>query len=278
MRKLRGKTMLTAILLTLATAVALWFGFLWAFQTFGIYRFDTTPATPAAVGLPQLRVVHFAAADGTQVSAWVAPPRDDQPVLISFFGGFTNVGAAAPRLRPLLDQGFGLAMLVYRGSSGAGGTPSEAAFTQDALALYDQLDTLLQQPIPAARRVLHGCSLGSSIAAGLAAARPAAGLILEATFDRCTRWYAQRLCGLPMDAWMWRERHDVIDKLAAVTTPKLFLHGARDEVIPIAWAKALYEAAVGEKRFVTYPQGGHADLAEHGALTDIAAFLRALPR
>lgn len=270
--------MLTAILLTLAAVALAWFGFLWAFQTFWIYRFDPTPTNPAAVGLPQVRAVRFASGDGVQISAWISPPRDDQPVLISFFGGFTNVGSAAPRLRPLLDQGFGLAMLVYRGSSGEAGTPSEATFAADALALYDQLDTLLEQPIPTARRVLHGCSLGSSIAAGLAAARPTAGLILEATFDRCTRWYAQRLFGLPMGTWMWRERHDVIDKLAAVTTPKLFLHGARDETIPIAWAKALYEAAVGEKRFVTYPHGGHADLAAHGALADIAAFLRTLPR
>ena len=278
MRKSRAMLILKVVLAALAVAAALLFLLVWAYQEYGIYKFDPTRMEPAEVGLPGVRVVRFRSEDGAEVSAWIAPPRAAMPVLLSFFGGFACVGPSAGRLKPLVDQGHGLAMLVYRGSSGDGGLPSEDNFARDARALYDQLDALLGQAVPADRRVIHGFSLGSSVAAGLAAERPAAGLILEASFDRCCRWYSMRLFRLPMCLLMWRERHDVIDKLAGVAVPKLFLHGAKDTAIPIDWAQKLYAAAVGEKRFVTYEQGDHADLVEHGALTEIAAFVAALPR
>lgn len=267
--------LLIALLLLLAVGL---FALVWAFQNWGIYRFDRTASEPGRFGFTNVRVVRFRSEDGFDASAWIAPPRGGQPVVIAFHGNFASVGPAAERLKPLVDRGLGLVMLVYRGSSGEGGEPSEAAFARDACALYDQLDTLLGEEIPAGRRVLHGFSLGSSVASGLAAARPVAGLVLEATFDRCCRWYTARMRGLPMCALMWRERHDVIDKLAHVAVPKLFLHGALDDAIPVAWARALHDAVPGEKRFVTYERGGHADLAAHGAIDETARFVESLRR
>jgi len=237
-----------------------------------IYGFDQTKSTPAAAGLPTVRVVRFRSEDGHEIAAWLAPPAAGKPVLLSFHGNFASVAGSAARLAPLLEQGNGLAMLVYRGSSGEGGVPSEAAFAADARALYDQLDALLGVVVPPERRVLHGFSLGSSVAAGLAKERAAAGLVLEATFDRCCRYYAQRF-HLPMCWLMWRERHDVVDKLAGVTVPKLFLHGAKDQAVPEAWARDLFAACVGEKQFVSYPNGEHADLMQHGALDEMAQWM-----
>ena len=237
-----------------------------------IYGFDHTPSTPNAAGLPSVRVVRFRSEDGHEIAAWIAPPAAGKPLLLSFHGNFANVAGSAVRLAPLLERGHGLAMLLYRGSSGEGGVPSEANFARDARALYDQLDALLGEVVPPERRVLHGFSLGSSVAAGLAKDRTAAGLVLEATFDRCCRYYAQRF-HLPMCWLMWRERHDVVDKLVGVTVPKLFLHGAKDQAAREPWARALFDACVGEKQFVSYPNGDHADLMQHGAVDDMARWI-----
>lgn len=271
--------LLLKILLVLAVgALAALFALVWWYQTWGLYRFDPTPADPVQLGFTNVRVVRFRSEDGFETSAWLVPPRDDKPVLVCFFGGFTSIGPSAVRMKPLVDQGYGMAMLVYRSSSGDGGEPSEAAFTMDARALYDQLDALLGAPVPANRRVLHGFSLGTSIASGLAAERPAAGIVIEAGFDRCCRWYTARMRGLPMCALMWRERHDVVDKLVKTTMPKLFLHGGRDDAIPVAWGRALHDGVPGERRFVTFELGGHTDLADHGALAEVAKFTDALGR
>lgn len=267
--------MLLLLLGVVAFAGASTFVAVWAYQRHGVYRFDQSPGDPAAID-PAVRVVTFPAEDGHLATAWVAAPRPGQPVLISFHGNFTAVGPAAARLQPLLARGFGLAVLVYRGSAGTGGTPGEAAFAADARALYDRLDQLLGEPVPAARRVLHGMSLGSSVAAGLAADRPAAGIVLEASFDTCCRWHSSRLFGLPMQWLMWRERHDVAAKLRGVVIPKLILHGRADDAVPLAWAQALHDAVQGDKRLIVYERGGHADLAAHGALDDIAAFAAGL--
>ncbi len=273
---LRRRPMHYALAAVAAAALGLFAVVAWI-QATRIYRFDQTASTPTAAGLPTVRAVRFRSEDGHEVAAWIAPPAAGKPLLLSFCGNFTNVAGSAARLAPLLPQGHGLAMLVYRGSSGEGGVPSEEAFAADARALYDQLDALLGVAVPPQRRVLHGFSLGSSVAAGLAKDRAAAGLVLEATFDRCCRYYTQRF-HLPMCWLMWRERHDVVDKLAGVTVPKLFLHGAKDQAVPEAWARDLFAACVGEKQFVSYPNGEHADLMQHGALDDLAKWIATLVR
>jgi fermentation-respiration switch protein FrsA (DUF1100 family) len=58
----------------------------------------------------------------------------------------------------------------------------------------------------------------------------------------------------------------------------LFLHGQLDDAIPVEWGRLLHDAVPGEKRFVVFERGGHADLAEHGALTEFTSFVQALPR
>lgn len=91
-----------------------------------------------------MRVVRFRSEDGHEIAAWIAPPAAGKPLLLlSFHGNFANVAGSAVRLAPLLERGHGLAMLLYRGSSGEGGVPSEANFARDARALDDQLDALL---------------------------------------------------------------------------------------------------------------------------------------
>ena len=273
----RRRTMLYALAAVVVAALGLFAAVAWI-QATRIYGFDQTASTPTAAGLPTVRAVRFRSEDGAEVSAWVCPPQDGQPMLVSFFGGFACVGPSAARLQPVLAQGLGLAMLVYRSSSGDGGTPSEAAFAADARALWDQLDTLLGVVVPPRHRVLHGFSLGSSVAAGLAAERPAAGVVLEGSFDRCCRWFATRAFGLPMCRLMWRERHDVAQKLTGVTMPKLLLHGRLDDAIPLAWAQDLHAAAAEPKRLVVYERGGHTDLMQHGAGADLVAFARDLLR
>lgn len=269
--------MLSLLLVAIALALVGLFVVVHLIQIHGIYGFDQTRTEPTAVALPNVKVARFRSEDGHEIAAWLQAPRPGKQLLLTFFGNYACVGPSAVRLRPLLEQGYGMAMLVYRGSSGEGGTPGEQVFAMDARALYDQLDALLGTPVPVGARVLHGFSLGSSVASGLAKDRPAAGLILEATFDHCTRYYAAKYV-LPMHWLMWRERHDVVDKLAGVTTPKLFLHGGKDQAVPEAWGRALFAAAVGEKQFVSYPNGDHSDLPQHGALVDMAKWMEQLPR
>ena len=263
--------------LTLLIAIALAIG-LWAFQKWGVYRFDEVDETPEALGLEGVRKATFQAQDGTPLEAWIAVPRDARPVVIAFHGNFTSIGASVARLTPLREKGYGLAMLRYRGAGGAAGRPSEAALKADALALYDQLDALMGARIPPERRVIHGFSLGSGLAAPLAAERPAAALVIEAGFASLCDYFTDKFKGAPFCWLMWTERYDSIGVIDRVAAPVLIAHGARDHAIPLDSARKLFAAAPEPKRFLPYPEGGHSNLPAQGFLDDLDEYLSEFAR
>ncbi|HHI71238.1 MAG TPA: hypothetical protein ENJ91_09555 [Rhodobacteraceae bacterium] len=256
--------------------IAVLLGFLWAFQTYSIYKFRAGIEKPEEMGLNSVRVVPFLADDGTELRVWVSDPAPGLPVIISFYGNFTSIGPSVRRLAPLIKLGYGLAVMEYRGSGATSGQASEENFASDARALYDQLDRIFEMDIQARNRVIHGYSLGSSIAVQLATSRDSSGLILEASFDRLCRFQQKRLHGLPMCLLMWKERHDVVDRIGDITAPLLLGHGERDKAIPPAWAKALFDRAPEPKMIKTYKEGTHTNLFSQGFVEDMDSFIKGL--
>ncbi|MAL79320.1 MAG: hypothetical protein CMN55_09445 [Sneathiella sp.] len=239
-----------------------------------IYRFDQTADGPEKYNLDGVREVTFASEDGQRVAAWIKPPTGNAPVILYFMGNFTSIGPSVGRLAPFLDQGYGLAALVYRGSSGQDGTPSEENFAADARALYDQLDALMGTPVPSQSRIAHGYSLGSGIAVRLATERQIAALTLEAAYARFCDYFTDRYYGLPFCCLMTRERYDSMDRIARINAPLIQFHGEQDSAISMASGERLFEAAVQPKEFHAYPQGTHVNLGEAGLYRDAVAFYR----
>ncbi len=261
------------ILTAVSCAVVLLLGGVWAFQTYGLYRFDKASQSPEDFGLTGVRVVDFVSEDGRAVQAWLALPAAGQPIIISFYGNFSAIGPSLQRLAPLMADGTGIVMLLYRGAGGMAGHSSEKNFARDARALYDQLDLLTGQTIPQNRRVLHGFSLGSGVAVRLASERPVGGLVLEASFPRLCMYFQRHYYGLPFCYLMWAERYDSVDLIASISAPKLFIHGSKDAAVPAIWGRQLYHAARDPKHFVDLPDGGHADLVQHGMIPALRDFL-----
>ena len=52
---------------------------------------------------------------------------------------------------------------------------------------------------------------------------------------------------------------DSVAKIARVRAPLLFIHGDRDEIVPIALGRKLFEAASQPKEFYTIRGAGHND-------------------
>ncbi len=240
-----------------------------------IYRFNQGMEQPGDFELDGVRDVTLTSEDGSEIAAWIKPPLEGAPVILYFMGNFTSIGPSINRLKPFLDKGFGVAALVYRGSSGKDGTPSEEAFAADARALYDQLDKVMEREIPENRRLVHGYSLGSGIAARLAAERPVAALTLEASFARFCDYFTDRYYGLPFCRLMTRERYDSIERIAQINTPLLMLHGEQDDAVRIPSAQRLFDAATEPKMFKIYPDGTHTNLTDQGLVEDSLAFYRA---
>lgn len=264
----------TLIRYVLGAAIALALlaiGFVWAFQQFHAYVFPSEPVTPSDFDLAGVEVADFVSEDGAVARAWFVPPGDGQPVILAFHGSHASIGGSLSNLVPLADAGIGVVMMTYRGADGLPGGSTELNFAADARALYDQLDTLLGEVIAPERRVAHGFSLGSAVAARLAADRDFAGVILQATTYRHCEDHAREYFGFPFCLLTWRDRYDVVDHVARIDAPILFLHGVDDQVFPIENMRRLMPVAPEGSRIVELP-GAHGYLVQGGALDEIAAF------
>ncbi|MBD9374617.1 prolyl oligopeptidase family serine peptidase [Rhizobium sp. ARZ01] len=260
-------------LAALALAAISTAGGIWAFQTYGVHSFDPTPTVPAKYGLPSVKVVQFASEDGATIHAWISVPVEGNPVILSFYGNQSNIGASMGRIASLIGMGYGVVMMEYRGSGATSGKPSEMNFARDARSLYDQLDALIGYTVPPQQRVLHGFSLGAGVGSRLAANRPFAAVILEAAPLRTCLYYQDRYFGIPFCELMWAERYDVVDHVKGIQAPTLFIHGELDRALPVERARLLYQAAPMPKKYVELAGGGHADLQAHGLFPAIEDFL-----
>jgi uncharacterized protein len=238
-----------------------------------------TPMSPA-LGLAPERV-EIAAGDGVTLVAWVirAPATDTTGRWLLICHG--NAGNLSDSGRPehyagLRALGLNLLAFDYRGYGESGGRPSEAGLYRDAEAAYGYLrDTL---GVPPGRIVLFGHSLGSAVAVELATRVPAAGLVLDGALMSVIARAQEVYPYVPVQ-WIARSRFASIEKIGRVEIPKLFLHARRDEVVPIAHGRRLYDAAPPPKTFVALA-GGHGDAFDadsavyYGA---IGQFLEGLP-
>ena len=198
--------------------------------------------------------VWLRAAGGVRLHAWwIAPPGAELATLF-LHGNAGNVTHRLEHIREITAAGSALLLLDYRGYGRSQGRPTEKGLYADADAAYQYLIAAGWKP---ERIVLHGESLGCAVAVDLAARRPCAGVVLEGSFTTTREVAAHVLPVLgPLLIWSYNSKA----KIGRVRAPLLFMHGDRDEVIPFALGRALFEAAPEPKSFWAVPGAGHNDL------------------
>jgi hypothetical protein len=205
------------------------------------------------------RSIELLTADSVLLHAWIIPaaPADSSGFwLLIAHGNYGSIGFgerpdfyAAAR-----DIGLNLFAFDYRGFGRSGGRPEEDGLYRDAEAAYRYLTDSLA--IPPRRIVLFGHSLGTGVATELATRVPSAALVLEAAYTSLPDIGQAAYPWLPVKL-LAGERFETIEKIGRVTVPMLLLHSPDDEIVPYEHGRRVYEAARGEKRFVTV-RGGHA--------------------
>src|SRR3989454_12113170 len=125
----------------------------------------------------------------------------------------------------------------YRGYGHSEGSPSEKGIYVDAQAAYDYL---IGRGIRPNRLISYGQSLGTAVAADLAANRDVAGVVLEAPFPSA-RAVGRRgdpvLPGLRLGV---RSKFDTVRKLAKIRAPILIVPFAGDPVLAVSlWGQGV---------------------------------------
>jgi pimeloyl-ACP methyl ester carboxylesterase len=198
----------------------------------------------------------IAAPDGTRLAGFRLPGDGKPAPAILYFGGNAEEisWALSDRRWP---RAWTIAGLNYRGYGRSEGKPGERELVVDGVMLYDALAA--EADVDASRIVIVGRSLGTGVAAQVAARRPAAGVVLISPYDSLVEIGRQHYPWLPV-SWLLRHRFDSVDAAKAAKAPLLTLVGTRDGIIPAQRSRALHEAWSGPKTWVAIEGAGHNDL------------------
>jgi pimeloyl-ACP methyl ester carboxylesterase len=205
--------------------------------------------------------------DGVVLRGWVVN-ADASDVVLYFGGNGENVGGMRESLRLWLPRRASY-LLAYRGYGASDGVPGQDLLFADALALYD--DVVARHP--GARVAVVGRSLGSGVAAHLAAHRPVERLVLVTPYDTLADVAGRHYPWLPTSLLV-TERFDSVRWLRGFRGPVLVIRAGRDEIIPAANTDRLIAGLTPEPQVLALADAGHNDVLATRAEGDtLAAFL-----
>jgi len=221
---------------------------IWAQQRRLIY-FPSPGPVPYVVGA---RDVVLETEDGIRLGAWYFPAGRTAVLVCNGNGGDRSM--RAPLAAALNRLGYSVLLFDYRGYGGNPGSPTEDGLAADARAARAWLDA---QP-DVDRIAYFGESLGAAVAIGLAMQRPPAALVLRSPFTSLSDVAAVHYPWLPARRLLL-DRYPSIERIASVSAPLLVIAGDRDDIVPEALSRRLYDAAGEPKRYVVIRGAGHND-------------------
>ena len=236
-----------------------------------LFPVPTTARTPPqAAGFPDAEEHILTTADGEKVIVWHVPAKPGRPVILYFHGNGDFLAGFFGRFREIIADGTGVIALSFRGYAGSSGQPSEHGLLQDAAAAY----AFTTARYGADKIIVWGFSLGTGVAVALAADQPVGKLILEAPYTSTADVAASMFWFAPVRLMM-RDQFRSDQRIARVKVPLLIMHGGRDPAIPIVFGERLFALAHEPKQFARFPEGGHENLQNFGAIETARHFIDA---
>jgi fermentation-respiration switch protein FrsA (DUF1100 family) len=218
--------------------------------------------------------------DGTRIHGWLCSPGGDLsqattlasacrnelspghdlPVILFLHGNAGNITDRYELVQELVKIPARVFIIDYRGYGKSEGTPTEAGIYNDGQAAWDFLTG--EASINPGRIILYGESLGGAVAVELAARVNPGGLIVQSSFTSMPDMVSRIAPGFPR--FLFHTRMNSLAKVKSAGCPKLFVHGTKDDLVPIEMGKRLYAASADPKEFYEISGAGHNDVFETG--------------
>lgn len=196
-------------------------------------------------------------ADGHQLSGIHVPadhPAKRRTLILGFGGNAWNAQDVAEYLHELFPAEEVVAF-HYRGYRPSEGSPSAEALIADAPLVYD----LAVERVKPRQVVAVGFSIGSGVAATLAAKRKLDGVILVTPFDSLKAVAQSMYPWLPIGAFFEHEI-DAAAALRKAAVPIAIIAAERDEIVPAKCTVALRREVRNVSFDRTIERAGHNDI------------------
>jgi uncharacterized protein len=271
---------MTQLIAYIATGLLVVYGglllLLWRFQERILFQ----PPVGASTSPVAARQVHYRASDGAELFAFVVGDcTGEGPVVLAFHGNAEVSRWLVPWASRLAREAAACVVLAeYRGYDGLAGAPTYAASARDARAALDYIHNSLN--VAPANVVLFGHSLGSAVAAELAAVAQPRALILLAPFSSARAMAARMIVpGLRVLFQVISRVHfDTVARVAELAAPVWVAHGDRDLVVPARMGREVFAAAANRGELLMVSGAGHNDVAEVGGAAYWSWLTRAVRR
>ncbi|MDP3561849.1 MAG: alpha/beta hydrolase [Legionellaceae bacterium] len=215
-----------------------------------------------------MSIIHLHTADNLKLYSWYKPAQANQPTILFLHGNAGHIGFRMPLMRALLDAGFGVLLLEYRGYGGNKGSPTEGG-------LYIDAETALQFLVHAGLKpqqiVVFGESLGTAVATKIAVQKPFCAVILQSPLTALApvaRYHYPWIFIKP------RDRFNSLERIKQIKAPILIIHGKLDPVIPFSEGLTLFNQANNPKEMLQFDDKHHNDLWNKHFYEEIIHFIQ----
>jgi fermentation-respiration switch protein FrsA (DUF1100 family) len=207
--------------------------------------------------------------DGTRLRIWESgPPAKGKATVVFFYGNAGTLSDFAGVGEDLRQNGYGVVLGSYRGYSRNPGDPSEAGLFADARAILGAL------PRGHGPVVVWGQSLGTGVAARMAAEGRASGLILQSPYTSVVDIAAMAYPLFPVRL-LDKDPFDTLSLVPKIATPVLIIHGTNDWTVPF-WMGVRLKGRFGRAAtLVPIEHGGHDDLSADELVPPALQWLKA---
>lgn len=198
--------------------------------------------------------------DKDTITAIVLKPeiKSIKKTILFFHGAGGNVSTYQFMVKPLVDAGFQVVMVDFRGYGKSTGTPTHLNVAADGQKFFDAM--LSRPDIKNTKVYIYGASLGTQIAAKLAKDNQSkiSGLIIDGGMSSFTDiaahfapQYKEMIEKMLISPYSVKEDVKSLNGL-----PKLFIYGSEDKTVPLEQGKTNFSNAAEPKQFLEY-KGDH---------------------
>ncbi|HZV81246.1 MAG TPA: alpha/beta hydrolase [Geobacteraceae bacterium] len=231
--------------------------------------------------------VFFPNGDGETLHGWYFQPGRAKGTVLVFHGNAENISTHVNGVLWLVQEGFNLFIIDYRGYGRSTGTPDLDGVHRDGVAALGHLMTL--PGVDPGRVVILGQSLGGSVATYAAAVSPRREqvklLVLDSAFSSYRQIAREKLGSFfltwPLQyplSWLFNDDYSVERWIGRVAAPVVILHDTSDTIVPFHHGDQIFAAATGQKEnWATSGHGHISSFADAGIRQRLAARIAGLP-